>query len=416
MVQTTIQPWGRSLIGFAIGATLLTTTTACKQADNSARAASAAVPVQLTTVETATVETSSEFVGNLEAASKVQVRAESQGRIRSIAVTSGQTVASGSLLMVLEPDQTKPQVQGAEAGVLAARAARDAAVQGLQIAKAQQATAQSNMELQKTNFERAKFLLEQGAIGQYDYDRAKHAYEATTNSLKAANKQVDAAQSSIRQAEAGIRQAQAQVNTSKVGLGFRQINAPIAGMLGDLPVKLGDFVSPGQEIANIARNDQLNLRLSVPSNQSAQLKMGTPVELLDPNSRQRLATGQISFISPTVNSGAQMLLAKARFANPTGNLRDGQYVQARVIWRRQPGVLVPTVAVSSIGGKNFVYLADTKTDADGKSQPIVRLHPVTLGAIQGNSYQVLTGLKPGDTIATTNILRLRDNAPIQPAS
>ncbi len=405
----------RSLLGLVVGATLLTTT-ACKQGGDSANATAAAIPVKLQTLQTATVENSSEFVGNLEAVSKVQVRAESQGRIQSISVESGQSVGQGTALMVLQPDQTAPQVQGAQAGVSAARASRDTAVQSLQVARAQQATAKSDMELKQTNFERAKFLLEQGAIGQYQFDAAKHQLEASTNALKAAEKQVNSAEAAIRQAEAGVRQAQSQVASSKVGLSFRQINSPIAGELDDLPVKVGDFVSAGQVIANIAQNDVLNLRISIPSNQSNRLRMGTLVELIDPTTKKRLTTGSVNFIAPSVNNAAQVILAKARFQNSSGTLRDGQYVQARVIWNQQPGLLVPTVAVSRIGGKDFVYIATDKPAADGKPQQVVKLQPVKLGAIQGSSYQVLEGLKPGDAIAISNILRLRDNAPIQPTS
>jgi multidrug efflux pump subunit AcrA (membrane-fusion protein) len=135
------------------------------------------------------------------------------------------------------------------------------------------------------------------------------------------------------------------------------------------------------------------------------------VELIDPNTKKRLVTGSINFISAEVDTGTQAVLAKARFSNKGGNLREGQFVKARVIWSERSGVLLPTVAVSNVGAQSFVFVAQ-KTG----SKQTVRRQPVKLGAIQGQSYQVIDGVKPGDQIAVTRILNLKDGSPIQPES
>lgn len=391
--------------------------------------APAAVPVKLQVLQSSAVAESSEFVGTLESAEKVDLRPETQGRITEMRVQPGDRVTQGAAILTLQLGQTLPQLEGAQAAVGAAQANQRATVeqlqvaeQNLEVARTELASAQSSRNLSQTNFERATFLLSQGAIGKYDYDRAKTDLEIASNRVDVAQKKVAAAQASVNQArsvvgqaDAGIRQAEAQVAAAEVNVGFREVVAPISGTVGEIFVKVGDVVSPSQTLTNIVQNDALDLRLSVPSNRLNQLRKGLTVELIDPTTRKRISTGQINFISPTVDSAAQAIPVKARFPNGSGVLRNGQYVQARVIWDRGTGILIPTNAVLQVSGKNFAYVAETD-NSQGQAQQVARMRPVQLGEIQEQSYQVINGLKPGESVVVSGILRLRDGVPIQPES
>jgi multidrug efflux pump subunit AcrA (membrane-fusion protein) len=133
--------------------------------------------------------------------------------------------------------------------------------------------------------------------------------------------------------------------------------------------------------------------------------------------------GQVTYISPTVSRDTQSVLVKFSFVND-GSLRDRQYTKARVIWDRKPGVLVPTTAVTVVGAQKFVFVAAEEKPEEGKTaakEPakesakprlVVRQIPVQTGAIQGQAYQVVSGIKPGDRIAVDQILSLRDGTPI----
>jgi multidrug efflux pump subunit AcrA (membrane-fusion protein) len=91
-------------------------------------------------------------------------------------------------------------------------------------------------------------------------------------------------------------------------------------------------------------------------------------------------------------------------------------VQAKITWDRSNGILVPTTAITRIGGQAFVFVVEEKTNEAGEKQQVVSQRPVQLGPVQGNSYVITEGLKSGDQVATTNILKLRDGAPVQPES
>jgi RND family efflux transporter MFP subunit len=379
-----------------------------------ANAAPPVVPVQVEVLQSGTIKDSSEFVGELDAVENVEVRPQIQGRIEQILVEAGQDVGAGQSLMVLRPDQTVPQLEGSLAGVEMAIGSRDNAVKALDVAKAQLNTAQATLELDTVNVERAQQLVEAGALGQIRLDEALNKQEASRNNVIAAQESVAAAEVQVQQAEAAIRQAQAQADASRVSVEFKDVVTPISGVVDNLPVKLGDFVNIGQPVAKVTQLEALFLNLQVPSNRSPQLRTGLTVELLDPNTKTQLTTGSLTFVSPTVDSQAQTILAKAQFRNPEGQLRDGQYVLARIVWGSQPGILIPTTAITRVGGQSFVYVIDDEPNEAG--QDVVRLSPVELGDIQDNNYQVLSGLETGDRIAVSNILRLRDGVPVQPES
>lgn len=404
---------------FFFGIVLITTSLmgGCSQGNSSQDTSQpTAIPVQWQAVSPGNVQNTSEFVGTLEAAEKVEVRPEIQGQIQAIMVQPGDRVEQGTPILTLRPDQTVPQLEGAIAALENARTARETAIRQREVAQAQLATAQSDLDLARTNFDRAQFLVGQGAIGQFQYDQAQNNRDAAENRLTAAQEQLQVAEVGITQAEGNIRQAQSQVDVARVSVDFKEILSPISGIVGDIFVKTGDVVSTGQSVTTITQNNALDLRISIPSNNLSRLRLGLAVELIDPNTKQKIAAGSISFISPNVESQAQSILAKARFSNQNGQLKSGQYVQARVIWGEDSGILVPMTAVTRTGSQGFVYVLTPGDPAAKPAQTVVEQRPVVLGSLQGDQYEVLQGIQPGEQIAVSNILRLRNGAPVQPQS
>jgi RND family efflux transporter MFP subunit len=313
--------------------------------------------------------------------------------------------------VLLRPDRTGPDLNSAIAKVNSLKSAYGTSRAQLKAAEAQRVRDAADVELQTVQFQRAQQLVSVGAQAKQQLDIAQKNLNTAIATLRATEEQVQAAKASLNQAQANIRQGEADTASARVSFQYKQVLAPITGEVGDFPVKVGDYVNTGQTLTTITQNDNLFLRISIPTNRSSQLQRGLPVELIDPKTRKRLVTGSINFISAEADTGTQAVLTKARFPNSSGNLREGQFVSARVIWSQRPGVLIPTVAVSDVGAQQFVYVAQT-----AGSKQTVRKQPVKLGAIQGQNYQVLDGVKPGDQIAVTQILTLKDGSPIKPES
>ena len=403
------------LLGIAFLASVLTS--ACGK-DNNPRATAGTPPPLLTKVQTvkrSQIERSSEFVGTLEAQERVLLQPQIQGRIDRIFVPSGKRVKRGTAIMSLSLDQTQAQVASTIAATKSAVAARATATEQIQVAEADRASAVAEVKLQQAQFNRTQRLVTEGAQARQQLEIAQRNLDTAIASLQAAEKRVNAAKTTIAQLEANIRQAEANTTAARVNLNYKQLLAPITGVIGDFSVKVGDYVNVGQSLTTITQNESIDMRISVPSNYSSQLHLGLPTELIDANTDKRLVIGSVNFISPRVDTGAQSILSKTRFPNRDGNLRDGQYVRAKIVWSTRNGVLIPTIAVTRIGGQNFVFVAQNDTSV-GKSRQVVHQRPVKLGDLQGDSYEVIEGIKAGERIAVSNILKLRNGSPIQPQS
>ena len=190
-----------------------------------------------------------------------------EGFITRIAVRSGQEVSRGAVLFVVD---SAPQ-QAALAALQSTRAMRDA-----------------ELEYARQDAARTKTLYAAGAVSQRDMEQAETAQ---------------------RTAEAALKAVDEQINQQKSQLNYYTINAPTAGMVGDIPVRQGDRVTTSTVLTTIHENDVLEIYINVPVQQAANLQVGLPVRIVD-NQGQALATNPITYVSPTVEP-TQTVLAKA---------------------------------------------------------------------------------------------------------
>jgi len=388
-------------------------TVACGKPEESAQAKNGvppSIPVQWQTLKTSTLQDSSEYVGTLEAEQTVALKPQIDGRIQQILVKPGDRITQGKPIFILNPDQTGPQLISAQASLKSVSAAHNTATQQLRVSQSQLAAAQSQYELARINNQRYQDLVRQGAIAQATADQYATALKVQVDAVKQAKNQVNASQAVVAQAEANVQKAQADINNAQVSVNYKRVTAPISGSVGNITLKVGDYVTIGQSLTTLNQNSVFDLQVPIPLGRSKQLHPGLAVQLLEPNGNQLLGSGTLYFVASQTDPSAQTILTRARFSNANGMLRDAQYVKARIIWQTKPGILIPVDAVTSIGGQNFVFVAENSA-ANGTQQVAHEL-PVTLGPIQGQNYQVLQGLKSGDKVITVGITKLKDGAVI----
>jgi RND family efflux transporter MFP subunit len=441
-------------------------TAGCSQEKTEAPA-SAPIPVNITTAQQAQLIDSTEYVGILEAVTRVNLAPEINGRIRLIAVNEGDFVSQGQLIAELEPTQQEENVFAADANVQSQIAASSQAqselrqregekdstsaqVAGLRadvsraeanlksvLADLQRATA--DLELAKVNHERSIFLVNSGVLPKQDLDdktrdlnTAKATVSAQTEAVQAARAQVQTTKESlnsalsnlkvagerIQGARANVARAKADIDQSRGNKGsieqeliFNRIVAPVSGIVGDFnKKKVGDYLDRGQTFTTITNNGQFHLNVNVPSENLNRLRIGLPVQILNEDN-SAIISGSVNFISPLVDQSNQSVNIKVTFDNDN-TFKDEKYVRARIVWKTNPGVLIPTNAVSSLGGQKFVFVAQP---GESESSLMAKQVPITVGRIQGQEFQVLSGVRPGDRIVTSRILDLRDNTPISEA-
>jgi RND family efflux transporter MFP subunit len=321
----------------------------------------------------------------------------------------------------VNPEEQQAAVSSVTSAAQAARSQVENARATLRSLEAERLSNVSDVQLNQREYERYSSLAEEGAVARQIRDQYTNRLQTARASLGAINQQIEAQRSAVAQAEQQLQQAQANIKQEQVQLQYYRISAPFAGTISDIPVKVGDFVDTSTQLTTITQNRPLEVNISVPIERAPQLRLGMPVELLDEQDRS-VGTSRISFISPNTTNDTQSVLIKSLFDNSRNQLRADQYVRARVIWNQRFGVLIPVTAVTRLGGETFVYVAQTQQPSQqGQSQQaqpqlIARQKRVKLGTIQGNNYQVIGGLEPGERIVVSGILNLRDGAPIVPES
>ena len=250
-----------------------------------------------------------------------------------------------------------------------------------------------------------------GATTKQKLDEVANNLRNARAELGQIDAQMNAQQASINSAATRIEETRAGAVQEEVQLDFYTVAAPFAGIVGDIPIKVGDNVNSTTQLTTVTQNQVLEVQISVPVENAPRLKMGMPVELLDAQDKP-LVKGNVAFISPNINPQSQSVLVKANFNNGTNQLKANQFVRARLIWASRAGVLVPTSAISRLGGQDFIFVAEP-SPTGGKSL-IANQKPVKLGKITGNKQEVLEGLNAKDQIVVAGILQLQNGAPIMP--
>ncbi|TBR56886.1 hypothetical protein B4U84_25890 [Westiellopsis prolifica IICB1] len=435
---------------YIIGSALLG---ACRQANESASASQTeTVAVKLATVESRTIRDSSEFVANLESRKSVVLQPRVQGQISRIFVRAGDTVKTGTPIMQIDKKEQLALVQSriyevdsaranaqrvralqqqAKAKVLQSKASLKNASANLKTLEADRNKALADLKFNQDQYKRYQQIHASGAISRQALNQfgnsldaakaallaveariqAQHAeIESQRSNIAAQQAEVEAQQAEILQAQRQIRQVQANTQEQQARLQYHTITAPFSSTVGNIPIKQGDFVSTETKLATLTQNDALEVNISIPIKRARDIRIGTTIELINAQG-QNVGTSRVFFISPNVANNTQSILVKARLDNSNRRLRADEFVKAKIIWKQRPGLMIPTNAISRIAGQNFVFVAERS-----QTGLVARQRPVQLGNIEGNNYQVLEGLKPGERIAVTGLLQLSNGAAIVPES
>lgn len=323
-----------------------------------------AMPVQVQTVAAAPVPQFDQYIATIKSRRSATINPQVEGNIVSIAAHSGEHVPVGQLLMEIDPSKQKATVASSKATEL----------QKLSV-----------YQYNQVEVVRQRNLYQQGITSRDAWDQAEQNY---SNS------------------KADYDSAVATTVSQEKQLGYYRISAPFDGIVGDIPVHLGDYVSSSTLLTTVDENRDLEAYIYIPAERASLVRKGLSVEMTD-NSGKLIERSAIDFISPQVDNGLQGILVKAPIRS--GLLRNLQQVLARVVWTTVPRPVVPVLAVTRLGGQTFVYVAANK---EGKY--FAQQRAITIGDTVGNNYAVLAGLQNGDKVIISGTQFLVDGAPVQP--
>ena len=326
-----------------------------------------AMPARVVSLPERTLTDFDEYLASLTSRRSITLYPQVSGYVRSILAKPGATVHAGAVLMQIDPGQ-----QSAALRSLAAN---------LQTKKA-------NLAYAVQNDESSKELVAAGVLGQLDYQQRR---------------------SQRLSAEADMKAAEEQVQGQSDLLRFYTIAAPSDGVVGDVPVKIGDYVSPQTRLTSVDQDKLIEAYVYVPITKANAIKPNTTLQLVNDNG-ETVCEEKPSFISPQVSVDTQTVLVKTICPNASG-LRAAQVLKARIIWGRHPGVTIPTDAVTRQSGQYFAFVLER----GGKpGEAIAHQRPIEVGLILDNEFVVTKGLAAGTEVVISNVQKLHEGATVAP--
>jgi membrane fusion protein, multidrug efflux system len=391
-----------ALTALSLGSSLLSciVLSACSgsRANGNHSSSTPAVPVAAATVVSKTVPIQVRSIGNVEASSTIQIKAQVGGELMKVHFTEGQFVKKGDMLLTIDPRPSEAAVSQIEANIQrdTAQAKQAQAILSKDAAQARNAEAEER---------RYAELLEKGVVSKEQYDQFRtnfEALQATLNADKAA----------INSAEQAIKADQANLTNAKLQLSYCFIHSPIDGRTGSLMVHQGNLVKENDvAIVVIDQIDPIRATFTVPEQQLADIKKYSAegklrVQAVIPGQEQQPLEGTISFVDNTVDVSTGTIKLKGFFSNPEKRLWPGQFVNVVMTLTMQPdAVIVPSSAVQT--GQTGTYVFVINSDLTVESRP------VTVGRSLEGETVIGKGLQAGEKVVTDGQLRLVPGAKVE---
>lgn len=339
----------------------------------------APLEVPVTSVMQQDVRLESEFTGQTYGQSDIQINPRVDGVILSMNFKEGTNVSKGQLLYTIDPLPFQAKVNEAAAGL---------------------AEAQARLAKAKSDLEMIEPLAKMNAVSQRELVQAKAMFEASS---------------------ANIAAAKATLDNARIQLGYCNITAPIAGLIGISKVRAGDYVQPGPNSVLTTISDLVDMRVRFTvseqeylrlfrefSKENSQIKdIGNSITIKLSDGSEYPQKGKVSFADRQIDPSTGALTFEAAFPNPDKLLRPGQYVKVIVVTDvRNAALLIPQKAVIEMQGIYQVYVLGDSSK--------VQLQIIRPGPIFKDAYVVDAGLSAGNKIAFGGTQLLRNGTVIIP--
>lgn len=375
---------GPTVVRSVLAAALVTMAAACKRAGDAGGAGGAPPPPQVTVsppVEKEIVEWN-EYIGRTDAVESVEVRARVSGYLQQIAFKPGDIVKKDSLLFVIDPRPYQAD---------------------LDRAKAQLDQAEAQLKLGEADFSRAKDLRQKNVTSGEEFDTKSSTY---------------------KQNQGTVGSARAAVETAQLNLDFCYIKSPIEGRVSRENITIGNLVQPSTTADGILTTvvsidpiyaymdvDENTILNYIKLNQEGKMKTArearVPLYLALQNEKGFPHEGYVDFVDNRIDAGTGTMRVRGVFKTWDPLLTPGFFVRVRAAASpKYKALLLPDRAVGVDQNQRFVVVVKPDKTAEYRT--------VTLGPIVDGMRVIREGLKPGESVVITGVMRARPGAPVDP--
>jgi len=355
-----------------------------------------------------------EASGSMAPNQQTDVASETSGKIVAVGVDMGSSVRRGQMIVKLEDADFRIRVQQAQAQLDQATATlrQNEAKIGLRPGQKfnpenvpEVAAARAALDLAERNLRRYEKLVETGDISRATYDQQKSQRDQLAEQRQALVHQAQQNYAAVANAQAAVNAAQTQVSLAKRNLAYTIVTAPMAGYVSDRPADIGEYISPQQKVATIVSLNPLRVRIDIPEQAIPQVHVGESVSVNVAAYTDRSFAGRIARVSPSVSASSRTLTVEAEVQNPNAELKPGQFATVRILLpQSESAVLVPQRALRTISGSTYVFVIKNGFAEQRLVQP---------GQAEGDLVELKSGIRPDETVATSNVDQLSDGAAVR---
>jgi len=339
-----------------------------------------------------------------------------QAPVQKFYANRGDHVKSGQLLAVLDnrdlkaaADANKGQVAQAESNYRATTLAT--IPESVVKASTDVESAKQQLDAAARALESRKSLLAQGAIARKLVDDQQVVWAQAKAQLDAAQEHLRVLTAAGRQeqiaaAQAQIESAKGQFQSAEAQVAYTEIHTPIGGVVADRPIYTGDMASPGSPLFVIMDISRVVARLNVPQSQADAIKLGQEAELSVTGIDQPVK-GKVIVVSPATDANSTTVQVWVQADNPGERLKPGAAVHGKIIADAiKTATVVPAAAIlpGEEGGTAVLVVG---------SDSIAHKRPVQLGVREGDKQQILTGVRPGESVVVVGGLGVDDKAKVR---
>lgn len=343
--------------------------------------------------------------GQTVAVAQVDIAAKYQGRVAAVYADLGQQVAAGQVLIV--QDTTDADIAILQNQAAYDQAVADAVEKDVSF-KASYDKARADYQQALNNFQRYKYLYDQGGISRQALDAAEQQLADAKAALDTLVNQVnaDTVPASVASARAAAAKAQYSLIAAKQQRDDLILRAPRSGIIGFRQVEVGDIVQPGQKLLSIVDNSSIYVDCQVAEQDLSALTVGMAVDV-SIDALGQTFPGKIIYLSPANDATSQSFTARIVLLNPSSAVRSGMFARTVVNAVLRPTALVvPKDAVLEKNGKNYVFVIN--------SQNVAEERIVQVGVRGDEAVEIISGLSEGEHIAVNNLARLRSGLVVTP--
>ncbi|MFN5389936.1 MAG: efflux RND transporter periplasmic adaptor subunit [Pseudanabaena sp.] len=369
-------------------------------------ASTSALSVDTLTIRSQSVANTLELSGSIRPVEQATLSTRVMGRITQLSLETGDRFRKGDILTRIDVMDITAQTGQAQLGVAQAQAEVFRSQASLNQLESQKLEAQSALRLAQVTQSRMSRLQAEGAVSQSVLDDANTALEQARARVAQSEAGIRQSQAAIDQTQAAVSRAELSVISSDVSESYGTIFAPFDGVVVQKMAYEGEMAAPGTPLLKVENPNKLELEISVPEENLRFVRVGQSVKVqFDAVNQSLKAT--IQQIVPASNAQSRSFLVKIPLNN-SGKLISGMFGRVALpIGATKETLLIPTTALIQRGQLQGVYVVENVEDK-AISKTIAMMRWVKTGKTQDGQVEIVSGLKAGDRIVTSNIAQLSD--------